>query len=113
MAGVVRGVFCKALTDDEIATACDRSFEQMIDHPEAKAARVIPRNIARSIHKYGFHDGGAFASDHDALILGRLIRAIRQLATNHPDTPVNFWRDGRECYQELTNWADYVLEGLE
>jgi hypothetical protein len=47
------------------------------------------------------------------LILGRLIRAIRQLATNHPDTPVNFWRDGRECYQELTNWADYVLEGLE
>ncbi len=41
----------------------------------------------------------------------RLRAVIVNLAASHPRVPVCFERDGKICYQELSNWADYVLAG--
>lgn len=41
----------------------------------------------------------------------RLRNAIRQLAKDHPDTPVSWPANGRTYYQELCDWARHVLDG--
>lgn len=43
----------------------------------------------------------------------RLEKAIRQLAHDHPDTPVSWPCNGRTCYQDIHDWASYVLNGVE
>jgi hypothetical protein len=83
-AGEAAGLICGActgtgevsvLSDSQIAAACAKSFNEMIGCPNATVARMYPRDHVRAIHKFGFHDGGAFASDHDAKCLHGLLTA--------------------------------------
>jgi hypothetical protein len=41
----------------------------------------------------------------------RLLKHITQLAHDHPDTPVTWPYNGLTCYQDIHDWASYVVHG--
>ena len=65
----------KALSDWAITEACSESLDRMVGHPDATVARMYPLDHVRAIHKFGFWDGGAMASERGAAVLEVLLRA--------------------------------------